>query len=101
MSPAVDVRDFISNTGVHVSSIATNFTGGTNVVRADSIYVLDEGLRLKASPRTHRRVRDGHELQPCVRGRAAGDTSGNPSDRVVFAADLAGTSSSSTRSIMV
>ena len=47
MSPAVDVRDFISNTGVHVAAIATNFNGGTNLVRADSIYVLDEGLRLK------------------------------------------------------
>jgi len=47
MSPAVDVRDFISNTGVHVASIATNFNGGTNLVRADSLYVLDEGLRLK------------------------------------------------------
>jgi hypothetical protein len=51
MSPAVDVSDFISNTGVKVASIATNFNGGTNLVRADSMYVLDEGLRLKgASP---------------------------------------------------
>jgi hypothetical protein len=49
MSPGVDVSDFISNTGVHVSSIATNFNGGTNVVRADSIYFLDEGLRLKGA----------------------------------------------------
>ncbi len=49
MSPGVDVSDFISNTGVHVSSIATNFNGETNVVRADSIYFLDEGLRLKGA----------------------------------------------------
>ena len=47
MSPAVDVSDFISNTGVKVSAVATNFNGGTNLVRADSIYYLDEGLRLK------------------------------------------------------
>src|SRR6266480_2776171 len=51
MSPATHVSDFISNTGVHVVSIATNFTGATNLVRAgpsasDSIYYLDEGLRL-------------------------------------------------------
>ncbi len=49
MSPAVNVSDFISNTGIHVSSIATNFNGRTNVVRADSIYYLDEFLRLKAT----------------------------------------------------
>ncbi len=49
MSPGVDVSDFISNTGVHVSAIATNLNGETNVVRADSIYFLDEGLRLKGA----------------------------------------------------
>ncbi|OLC07190.1 MAG: hypothetical protein AUH42_04115 [Gemmatimonadetes bacterium 13_1_40CM_70_11] len=49
MSPSVDVSDFISNTGIHVLSIATNFNGATNLVRADSIYVLDEGLRLKGT----------------------------------------------------
>ncbi len=49
MSPAIDVSDFISNTGIHVLSIATNFNGATNLVRADSIYVLDEGLRLKGT----------------------------------------------------
>jgi hypothetical protein len=49
MSPAVDVSDFISNTGIHVLSIATNFNGATNLVRADSVYVLDEGLRLKGT----------------------------------------------------
>src|SRR5207245_4897969 len=48
MSPGVHVSDFISNTGVHVVSIATNFNGLTNLVRAgtDSTYYLDEGLRL-------------------------------------------------------
>ena len=49
MSRAVEVSDFISNTGVKVSAIATNFNGGTNLVRADSIYYLDEGLRLKGT----------------------------------------------------
>ena len=49
MSPGVHVSDFISNTGIHVSSIATNFNGRTNVVRADSIYYLDDQLRLKAT----------------------------------------------------
>jgi hypothetical protein len=49
MSPGVDVSDFISNTGVTVTSIATNFNGLTNAVRADSIYYLDEDLRRKAT----------------------------------------------------
>ena len=49
MSPAIDVSDFISNTGVKIVSIATNKNGGTNLVRADSVYVLDEGLRLKGT----------------------------------------------------
>src|SRR6266513_2639433 len=48
MPPATHVSDFISNTLVHVVSIATNFNGLTNLVRAgtDSTYYLDEGLRL-------------------------------------------------------
>jgi len=49
MSPGVNVSDFISNTGIHVTSIATNLNGLTNVVRADSIYYLDANLRLKAT----------------------------------------------------
>jgi hypothetical protein len=49
MSPGAHVSDFISNTGVNVSSIATNFNGRTNAVRADSIYYLDEDLRLKST----------------------------------------------------
>jgi hypothetical protein len=49
ITPAIDVSDFISNTGTKITSIATNFNGGTNAVRADSIYYLDEGLRLKGT----------------------------------------------------
>jgi hypothetical protein len=48
MSPGVQVSDFISNTGTFVTGVATNFNGLTNLVRAttDSIYYLDDGLRL-------------------------------------------------------
>jgi hypothetical protein len=49
MSPGIDVSDFISNTGIRVQSIATNFNGLTNAVRADSIYYLDQDLRRKAT----------------------------------------------------
>src|SRR5438067_775583 len=49
VTPSIDVSDFISNTGVRIHSIATNFNGGTNLVRADSIYFLDEGMKLKGT----------------------------------------------------
>jgi hypothetical protein len=49
VTPFIDVSDFISNTGVHLHSVATNFNGGTNLVRADSIYFLDEGMKLKGT----------------------------------------------------
>src|SRR5439155_1321527 len=49
MSPSVAVNDFISNTATKIRSIATNFNGRTNAARADSVYYLDEGLRLKAT----------------------------------------------------
>ncbi len=99
MSPAVDVNDFISNTATKVASIATNFNGLTNLVRADSIYVLDEGLRLKGTSCTLSTTGTG-----CVTGApgmdmnynhafAAGQAgtptfggSGNPNNRLVFAA---------------
>jgi len=48
--PGWQVSDFISNTGIRVQSIATNFNGRTNVVRADSILLLEcQTLRLKAT----------------------------------------------------
>ena len=83
MSPGVDVSDFISNTGVHVSSIATNFNGGTNVVRADSIYFLDEGLRLKGASvaPTGAPGMDMNYLHNDPAGQP-----GTPANRILFAA---------------
>jgi hypothetical protein len=49
MSPGVNVSNFISNTGVTVQSVATNFNGLTNAVRADSIYYLDQDLFRKVT----------------------------------------------------
>jgi hypothetical protein len=49
VTPAIDVSDFISNTGTTIRAVATNFNGGTNLVHADSIYFLDEGLKLKGT----------------------------------------------------
>ncbi len=47
VSPDLEVRNFITNTAVSVKSIATNFNGTTNLIRADSIYVIDRFLRLQ------------------------------------------------------
>ncbi len=91
MSPGVDVSDFISNTGVKVSSIATNFNGETNVVRADSIYFLDEGLRLKGASvaPTGAPGMDMNYNHAFAAGQGGTPTfggTGNPNDRLLFAA---------------
>src|SRR3989442_1320503 len=94
MSPGVHVSDFISNTGVRVVSIATNFNGLTNLVRAgsDSTYYLDEGLRLwgtsavgSAAPGMD--MNYNHKFEPggaCA--VTCGGGSGILSERMVFAA---------------
>ena len=94
MSPGVHVSDFISNTGVRVVSIATNFNGLTNLVRAgtDSTYYLDEGLRLwgtsavgSATPGMD--MNYNHKFEPgtgCAPNCGGG--SGILSERMVFAA---------------
>lgn len=46
VSPGIRVRDFVANTATPVLSISINFNGLTNFIRADSVYVLDESLRL-------------------------------------------------------
>src|SRR6266700_1983931 len=94
MSPGVHVSDFISNTGVHVEAVATNFNGLTNLVRAgtDSIYYLDQGLRLwgtsaagSATPGMD--MNYNHAFEPggaCT--PTCGGGSGNTTERMVFAA---------------
>ena len=91
MSPGVDVSDFISNTGVKVSAVATNFNGGTNVVRADSVYYLDEGLRLKGtSPAPTGApgmdMNYNHAFLAGDPGTPTFNGSLNPNDRLLFAA---------------
>ncbi len=91
MTPAIDVSDFISNTGVSIHSIATNFNGGTNLVRADSIYYLDEGLSLKGTSPTPlgafgMDMNYNHAFQAGSPGTPTFGGSGNPNDRLVFSA---------------
>lgn len=46
VSPALNVRSFIANTATPVRAVGINFNGLTNLIRADSVYVLNAGLRL-------------------------------------------------------
>ncbi|PYP43150.1 MAG: hypothetical protein DMD42_10980 [Gemmatimonadetes bacterium] len=94
MSPATHVSDFISNTGLHVVSIATNFNGLTNLVRAgtDSTYYLDNGLRLwgtsaVGSGAPGMDMNYNHKFEPGgICGVTCGGGSGILSERMVFAA---------------
>jgi hypothetical protein len=91
VTPYVDVSDFISNTGVNVSSIAVNFNGGTNVVRADSIYFLDEGLRLKGTSPAPigapgMDMNYNHAFPAGQGGTPPFGGTGNPNDRLLFSA---------------
>lgn len=47
ISPSIRVQDFIGNTATRVRSIGINFNGRTNLIRADSVYILNEALRLQ------------------------------------------------------
>ncbi len=90
MSPGFQVSDFISNTGIRISSIATNFNGLTNAVRADSIYFLDANLRLAVtapSPigASGMDMNYNHTFSPFGSCPPCGGA-GNQNDRVIFAA---------------
>ena len=90
MSPAFQVSDFISNTGIKISSIATNFNGLTNAVRADSIYFLDQNLRLAVTApaptgASGMDMNYNHAFAPFGTCPPCGGA-GSPNDRVIFAA---------------
>jgi hypothetical protein len=91
MTPAVDVSDFISNTGVRLHSVATNFNGATNLVRADSIYFLDEGLKLKGTAPAPlgafgMDMNYNHNFLAGSAGTPTFGGTGNPNDRIAFSA---------------
>jgi hypothetical protein len=91
VTPAIDVSDFISNTGVNIHSVATNFNGGTNLVRADSIYFLDEGMKLKGTAEAPlgafgMDMNYNHRFLAGQPGTPTFGGTGNPNDRIVFSA---------------
>lgn len=93
ITPSFRVSDFISNTATVVTSIALNFNGLTNLVRTtDSVYVLNEALRLKgliSEPGTNAGMdlNFNHNFEAGIGGTAGtfGGT-GDPNDRLVFLA---------------
>jgi hypothetical protein len=87
VSPGIFVRDFLVNRAAKVLSVATNFNGRTNLVRADSIYAFDYTLKqsgLMAVPSGQ----SGMDFDPNNAFDANTRTSGglNKNDRLVFAA---------------
>ncbi len=91
MTPAIDVSDFISNTGVNIQSVAINFNGGTNLVRADSIYFLDEGMKLKGTVPAPlgafgMDMNYNHAFLAGDPGTPTFGGTGNPNDRIAFSA---------------
>ena len=85
------MSDFISNTGVKIHSIATNFNGGTNLVRADSIYFLDEGMKLKGTAPAPTGafgmdMNYNHAFSANDPGTPTFGGTGNPNDRIAFSA---------------
>jgi len=91
VTPEIDVSDFISNTGVNIHSVATNFNGGTNLVRADSIYFLDEGMKLKGTAPAPlgafgMDMNYNHAFLAGNPGTPTFGGSGNPNDRIAFSA---------------
>jgi hypothetical protein len=91
VTPAIDVSDFISNTGVNIHAVATNFNGGTNMVRADSIYFLDEGMKLKGTTEAPlgafgMDMNYNHAFLAGDPGTPTFGGTGNPNDRIAFSA---------------
>lgn len=85
------VRNFIANTAIGVKSIAVNFNGLTNLVRADSIYVLDKGLFLQgiidvAGGNPGMDLNFDHNLDADSRGTPSGGDPTVTARRIVFAA---------------
>ena len=87
VSPGILIRDFLANRAAKVLSVATNFNGRTNLVRADSIYAFDYTLRL-AGLLPVPTGQPGMDFDPNNAFDANSRTSGalSKNDRLVFAA---------------
>ena len=86
VSPGIYVRNFVVDRASPVRSIATNFNGRTNLVRADSVYVFDFTLRQTGLMQSTGGFA-GMDMDPKNDYDADVHNSGaNKNDRLVFAA---------------
>ena len=93
VSPSLNVRSFIANTAVPVRAVGINFNGLTNLIRADSVYVLDKNLRLRGlmsigGPNWGMDLNFIHDYDPNT-GLSAGAFTHTPTanaDRIAFVA---------------
>ncbi|MBI4542483.1 MAG: hypothetical protein HY705_05590 [Gemmatimonadetes bacterium] len=91
ISEGIFVRDFLANRASRVLSIATNFNGRTNLVRADSIYAFDFTLRLTgllqvAGTNPGMDFDPDHTFDAAVRGTGGFGGTADPNDRLIYAA---------------
>jgi hypothetical protein len=91
VSEGVFVRDFVANRAAPVTSIATNFNGRTNLVRADSIYAFDftlrqTGLMAVGGQNPGMDFDPDHAFDASTRGTGGFGGNLNPDDRLLFAA---------------
>ena len=91
VSQGIFVRDFLNNRASRVHSIATNYNGRTNLVRADSIYAFDftlrqTGLMEVGSENAGMDFPRENTFDAATRGTGGLGGSLNPNDRVLFAA---------------
>ena len=91
ISPPRRSFDWIGNTGTAVRGVAVNFNGLTNLVRADSIYVIDEDLKLVgivqiAGGNPGMDLNFDHAFGAKSAGTPTFGGTGDPNDRLLFAA---------------
>ena len=91
LSLGIEVRDFISNTATKVRSIGINFNGLTNMVRADSIYVLNKFLRLTGitgdgGENAGMDLNFAHDFDASSRGTSNPDVANDRNRRFLFGA---------------
>ncbi len=64
ISPPTDVTDFVANAYSRIKGVGINFDGELSAIRADSVYILDQGLRLLGLVQTPSSTNAGFDFHP-------------------------------------
>jgi hypothetical protein len=91
VAPSAFVGDFVINRASQIHSIAMNFNGRTNFVRADSIYVTDFTLRQTGiiqvgGVNAGMDVNPNNKFDAATRGSSGFGGVASPNDRLIYAA---------------